>query len=117
MSKHARRPAASDLAPAGQPFARPGIEDCLFHRCARHEEVPMLNGEEEQTSAECGGCIAEGTIVLLAQNLLILDGYADRLAYSHALRQKLEAARERLNLLAPGAGDFLNEDDDASDAT
>lgn len=102
MAKHARSGAAFG------PRAFPSIEACLFHRCTRHEEVKQLNNTEEQTGSECGGCIAELMLTREAQLILALDGYAERLAYSHRLKELLETARNRLNLLQPGAGDFLD---------
>lgn len=109
MSKHARKP--DGLTPR----AIPSLEDCLYHRCSQHEQVRQLNAEEEQTGSECGACIAEEVAVLRYQSFLLLDSLADRLTYGAMLRTKLLAARERLNLLSPGAGDWLN-DIDADDA-
>ncbi len=83
----------------------------MFHRCDRHEGVPQLNDAEEITESECGACVAEMMLAARAQNLYILDGYAERLEFSHRLRMKLEAARVRLNLLSPGAGDALVDGD------
>lgn len=48
-------------------------------------------------------------MVAEARLTFALDGYAQRLIYSHTLKQKLELARARLNVLAPGAGDFLDD--------
>lgn len=93
----------------------PTIEQCLFHRCEAHAGVPMLNADEEG-GAECGACIAAVMLTVKAQLLLALDGYAERLAYSHRLRVKLEIARNKLNLLADGAGDFLDDEDERTEA-
>lgn len=103
MSKHARRPKGRK---------QPSLSDCVFHRCARHDLVPALNFTEEQTHSECGACVAEGLLAVKAQLVLALEGYADRLTYSHALQVKLDAARARLNILSPGAGDFLDKEDE-----
>lgn len=82
---------------------------CVAHRCQEHKDIPPLNANE--AGAECGACCAEdvGQDIALSAiaefTLPILDGYADRLEYGARLRRKLESARDRLNLLAPGAGD------------
>jgi hypothetical protein len=102
MSKHVRRPKRKG--------ARPTATDCLFHRCEAHKAVKQLNASEEATGSECGACLAEEVAMLAAQQLLILDGYAARLQYSHALKEKLAQARTRLNLLSLGAGDWLDAD-------
>ena len=90
--------------------APPTIEDCLFHRCDQHVGVSQLNAEEA-TGSECGACIAEEVLMNRLLLLFVLEGYADRLTYSGMLRAKLIAARGRLNMLSPGAGDFLDEFD------
>lgn len=82
----------------------------MFHRCDRHEKVPKLN-EEEATGAECGACLLELLTTTRAQLLLALDGYAERLEHAHELRKLLDSARERLNILQPGAGDYLTKGD------
>lgn len=105
MPKHCRRPEPSF------PRQPPGLAECLFHRCEQHEGVPQLNAEEEQTQSECGACVAEESVMLRTQQLLILEGFADNMRYSAELRAKLMVARGRLNMLQPGAGDFLNEFD------
>jgi hypothetical protein len=111
MSRHARRRRDTD-APRGSDL--PSIEQCLFHRCEEHEGVPQLNASES-FGGECGGCLAEELLAVKAQLLLALDGYAERLAYSHALAGLLASARARLNLLSPGAGDSLVSDEAPQD--
>lgn len=104
MTRHARRNRFG-------PEADPRLEQCVFHRCTAHLNVPQLNaneGVEEGITSECGACIAEEMLTIKAQLLLALDGYAERLAYSHTLAQTLDVARARLNLLSPGAGDALD---------
>jgi len=99
-------------------FAKPGPEEgtptidrCLAHRCAQHEHVPMLN-MNESTEAECGACIGLDTWRLEREVLFpILDAYAARLTHHAVLREKLREARVRLELVQPGAGDFLSDDD------
>jgi hypothetical protein len=87
---------------------------CVAHRCPEHKDIPPLN-TNEGGGAECGACCAEdvGQDIALSAiaefTLPILDGYADRLEYGARLRAKLESARERLNLIAPGAGDEYAE--------
>lgn len=98
MSKHCRRPGL------GEDPNRPSLDQCRYHRCERHGDVKQLNATEP-TDAECGACIAEEMLAIKAQLLLSLDGYAERMIYAHALRQMLASARDRLNLLSPGAGD------------
>lgn len=89
----------------------PNIDRCLAHRCERHRKVGLLN-ESEATGAECGACLAEDTFGLWNVMLPdILDGYAARLTHHAILKAKLSEARVRLNLLQPGAGDFLADDD------
>lgn len=102
--KKVRRLNPSDLPE----FNPPSIADCLFHRCREHFRVPQLNDREEATLSECGACVAEEMLMWKVRCVLALDGYADRLAYSHRLRTDLTSARTRLNLLQPGAGDFLD---------
>lgn len=87
----------------------PTIELCMFHRCTEHEHIGQLNGFEEATGSECGACVAMEMLSRKAQWLLTLDALADRLTYSSMLKRKLTSARERLNMLSPGAGDFLDE--------
>jgi hypothetical protein len=103
MSKHARRPTGKKKVP--------GLRECLFHRCDAHENVPQLN-LEEPTGAECGACVAELMLTYKAQLMLVLDGYAERLTYSHTLKRQLTQARERLNIMAPGAGNFIDDFND-----
>jgi hypothetical protein len=43
----------------------PSIDLCLYHRCVKHLRVPQLN-HEESSGAECGGCLAEEVIALIA---------------------------------------------------
>lgn len=107
MSKHCRRPMPGVGVSAA---ARPGIVDCMFHRCEQHEKIPQLNGDEA-TGAECGACLLELLTTTRAQLLLALDGYATRLEYAHELKKLLDSARVRLNTLSPGAGDYLAKGD------
>jgi hypothetical protein len=91
------------------------LADCVAHRCTNHTKVPPLNWNEGNGSSECGVCAAEE----LAQQALdkveeliilpLLNGYADRLTHHAVLRAALRIARDRLNLAAGGAGDFLDE--------
>lgn len=96
----------------------PSVSDCMAHRCAEHLSVPPLNSTEN-SGAECGVCCGvwlAGKAADEFQSLLmypVLDAYADRLTHHALLRQKLRSARDRLNLLQAGAGDFLDEDDHA----
>jgi len=98
---------------------RASVADCIAHRCMAHREVPPLNMSEGNGSSECGVCAAEEFGQRLAEQALeiqwgtvvldLLDGYADRLDHHALLRDRLAAARDRLNLASPGAGDFLDE--------
>lgn len=71
---------------------------CVSHRCDEHADVPPINqgGPDE---SECGMCVAVDLVA----------------SYETAFEQKVfwpvvQSARDRLNLLAPGAGDvFLDE--------
>ncbi len=105
MSRHARRRRDGD-----QPIsaALPTIEQCLYHRCADHENIPQLDNSVD--GAECAACIYEMFVATRAQLLLALDGYAERLAYSHQLARTLDSAMARLNLMSPGAGDALDDE-------
>lgn len=107
MSKHAKRPATG-----ANLFSIPTLDDCLFHRCDDHEGVRQLNANELQTGSECGACLAEELTMLDTQLLLVLDGYADRLAYAARLKALLASARDRLELMAPGAGAEFRMDAD-----
>lgn len=86
----------------------------LFARCDRHATVPQLNAALNAIS-ECGACIGEETAEAYVLILDLLDGYAHRLTHHAVLRAKLAQARDRLNLLSPGAGDFLEADNDEAD--
>lgn len=82
----------------------------VMARCADHADVPQLNASVDGIT-ECGGCIGHETFDLLTDVLEpLLDAYADRLTHHCVLRQKLAQARVRLNLLSPGAGDWLDAD-------
>lgn len=102
-------------APSGdEPRQLMALDLCVAHRCRKHHELPPLNGTDN--GAECGGCVAEEFGKAFAEKALetfqwpVLDALADRLTHSARLRQKLESARARLNLIEPGLGDQLAED-------
>lgn len=94
----------------------PRAADVVAIRCAEHGNVPPTNSNDNDGS-ECGICVGVTLAERLAASAMdeaqrdILDGYANRLTYCAMLRSKLASARDRLNLLQPGAGDFLTEDD------
>jgi len=96
------------VAPAGT-LTIPRASDCLAHRCAEHQGVRMHNGDGPQHS-ECGGCIMADVLALDAMLLTVLEGYAARLIHHRVILEKLRQARERLNLIATGAGDWLDDD-------
>lgn len=87
-----------------------GTRYVVMIRCDEHAEVPQLNSSLDGIS-ECGACIGQELFELLTEVLEpILDAYADRLTHHCELRRKLAQARLRLNLLSPGAGDWLDAD-------
>lgn len=95
------------------------LADCVAHRCTDHLNIPPLNMSEGNGSSECGVCSAEEFGARLAEQALeterrevwwdILDAYAQRMEYQKVMRARLQTARDRLNILSPGAGDFLDE--------
>lgn len=98
---------------------------CVAHRCIPHREIPPLNMNEGNGSSECGVCAAEEFGAALAEKAIdilkddwlypVLDGYADRLDYGARMRRILIRARNRLNLAAPGSGDFIDRFLDGGD--
>jgi hypothetical protein len=71
---------------------------CVGHRCDEHEDLPPMN-QTGPDGSECGGCV----------------GQAFAEAYEKAFEKKvfwplIQSARDRLNLLAPGAGDAFQEE-------
>jgi len=102
----------------GNPL-KASVADCVAHRCLNHVDVPPLNMTEGNGSSECGVCVGEEWGQRLAEQALgiledtvtlpLLDAYADRLTHHAVLRDRLTAARDRLNLLSLGSGDFLDD--------
>lgn len=96
----------------GTSFVHRSPDDGKVHfimaRCARHESVPQLNAESN-AMAECGACVGEEMLELLQMLFEVLDAYADRLTHHAVLKAKLASARDRLNLLSPGAADYLDD--------
>lgn len=87
-----------------------GTKYVLMIRCEEHADVPQLN-ENCDGLSECGACQGQETFELLTEVVEpLLDAYADRLTHHCELRNKLAQARTRLNLLSPGAGDWLDAD-------
>ncbi len=71
---------------------------CIGHRCDEHSDLPPMNqaGPDE---SECGACV----------------GQAFAAAYEKAFEKTvfwplIQSARDRLNLLAPGAGDKFQDE-------
>jgi hypothetical protein len=84
----------------------------VMARCDEHVGVGQFN-DKVSGIAECGACIGEDTFELFHYVLLpALEGYADRLTHHAVLKLKLAQARNMLNLLSPGAGDWLDADID-----
>lgn len=97
------------VAPKGQ-ITIPRAADCMAHRCGEHRGVSMHNANGPQQS-ECGACVMADVEQLWNEVLLpMMDGYAARLTHHRVLLEKLREARARLNLVAPGAGDYLDAD-------
>ena len=69
----------------------------------------MHNARGPQRS-ECGACAMADISQLYRMLVEILDGYAARLTHHRLILNKLRQARERMNLMAPGAGDWLDDD-------
>ena len=106
-------------------MAQPSDQDkaaiacCIAHRCPDHADIPPLNMSEGNGSSECGVCAAEEMGARFGEALEreidnavilpLLDGYADRLSHHAVLKERLAEARTRLELLQPGAGEFLSE--------
>lgn len=87
-----------------------GTRYVLMIRCEEHADVPQLNANCDDMS-ECGACQGQETFELLTEVIEpMLDAYADRLTHHCVLRAKLASARDRLNLLSPGAGNYLDGD-------
>jgi hypothetical protein len=103
------------VAPPGV-LALPKASDCLAHRCADHRGWRMHNAQGPQGS-ECGACIMADVVALDGLLLDVLDGYAMRLTHHRMILNKLRQARERLNMMAPGAGDWLDADVAEHEAT
>jgi len=96
------------VAPPGV-LTLPRAADCLAHRCAEHQGVRRHNTTGPNAS-ECGGCIMADVSALYQMLLPVLDGYAARLTHHGIILAKLRQARDRMNLMAPGAGDWLDAD-------
>lgn len=92
-----------------------GTKYVVMIRCDEHVDVPQLNDNADGIS-ECGACQGQETFELLTDVLEpLLEAYADRLTHHCVLRNKLAQARTRLNLMSPGAGDFLDADVDVDE--
>lgn len=70
---------------------------CIAHRCDDHADLPAVNQEGPEGS-ECAGCV----------------GQAFAAAWEAAFEKNvfwplIQSARDRLNILAPGAGDQFEE--------
>lgn len=84
----------------------------VMARCDEHKDIPQLNVAIDGVG-ECGACEGLQTYELLTHVIEpMLDAYADRLTHHAVLKQKLGQARNMLNLLSPGAGDWLDADVD-----
>lgn len=71
---------------------------CVAHRCPEHAEVPPINDAGPEQS-ECALCVAT----------TFVRGYEKAFEKS-VFNPVVEKARDRLNLMAPGAGDqFVDE--------
>lgn len=90
---------------------KPDVDDCLAHRCGKHAHIPPID-DSVGDGSECSLCVADKLLEKILEQVLnpILDAYADRLTHHAHLRRQLAVARNRLNLLSSGAGDFLSED-------
>lgn len=80
----------------------PAASDCLAHRCAAHAEMgPMDDAADD--GAECGPCLGERYV--RAYEKAAEDDIKKRLFWP-----MVQSARDRLNLLANGAGDSFEEE-------
>lgn len=96
-------PNTSTHCPACVPFASEckGIVPataCVAHRCSEHSDMPVI-GNTGPEQSECSICVAQTFVI----------------AYEKSFEAKVfwpavQSARDRLNLLSPGAGDqFVDE--------
>ena len=79
----------------------------IMARCDEHKNVPQLNATVDGL-AECGACLGQDLYDVDQMILDLLDGYAERLTHHCLLQARLASARERLELLEPGAGEYLD---------
>jgi hypothetical protein len=94
MSRHVRQPA--------DPAKAPSIDDCLAHRCLAHREMQPVDDSADNGS-ECGICTAQKFIAAHEQA-------AEEEILKRLFWPAIESARERLNLLSPGAGHAFEEE-------
>jgi hypothetical protein len=80
----------------------PNIADCLAHRCPTHAELPPMDDSADD-GAECGPCI--GAKYVEAYEKAVEADILKRLFWP-----LVQSGRDRLNLLAPGAGDRFEEE-------
>jgi hypothetical protein len=76
--------------------------DCLAHRCAEHAEMPPVDDRGDDGS-ECGVCV--GVKFVQAHEAAAEDDIKKKLYWP-----MVQSARDRLNLLAAGAGDAFEEE-------
>jgi hypothetical protein len=95
MPRHIRSNPARD---ENQP---PSASDCLAHRCDEHREMKPVDDSADD-GAECGICVA-------AKFVLAHEEAAEKEILDRLFWPMVETARDRLNLLALGAGASFEE--------
>lgn len=80
----------------------PQASDCIAHRCAAHAELPPVDDSADD-GGECGPCVGEKYIAAY-------ERAAEEDIKKNLLWPSIDSARDRLNLLAKGAGDQFVEE-------
>jgi hypothetical protein len=75
-----------------------GVKDCIGHRCDEHERAEPHNANGPDQS-ECAMCLVEAFVLAY-----------ERQFEAAVFWPAITSARDRLNLLLPGAGNDLLED-------
>lgn len=83
-------------------FTLAGVDDpkaqhCIAHRCEEHQELQPVNSNGPSGS-ECGACVGQA----------FAEAY-EKTVLKAILWPLVETARNRLNLLSPGAGDTFQD--------
>jgi hypothetical protein len=82
--------------------ASPTASDCVAHRCAEHAAMPPVDDSADD-GAECAICVG-------GKFILAHEAAAEADIKKRLLWPMVDKARDRLNLLARGAGDAFVEE-------